>query len=302
MSERGICSLCGHEKELRESHIIPKFVSSWIKRTSATGFMRLTPNINVRAQDGFKQYMLCQDCESLFSNWETSVANNIFHPHNRREDKEFSYGQWLLKFAVSVSWRSLTHYIENSKQQIGYKDADLLLFEKALVTWKDFIFDLRPHPGRFEQHMILVDTIESASNPESLESNMNRYLTRSLEINLAYSADKPSFIYTKMAKIILLGFLDIQNLKDWKDTKIHVKHGRIGGDITIPSNLIEYLNERAGVAKKYQNMISDKQREVIDSSYRKDIDSVPNSESFKAIDADVRLFGKEAVFKRNSSE
>lgn len=77
MSERGICSLCGHEKELSESHIIPKFVSSWIKCTSATGFMRLTPNINVRAQDGFEQYMLCQDCESLFSNWETSVANNI---------------------------------------------------------------------------------------------------------------------------------------------------------------------------------------------------------------------------------
>lgn len=31
----GECALCGHKKELKLSHIIPKFVFDYIKRTGA---------------------------------------------------------------------------------------------------------------------------------------------------------------------------------------------------------------------------------------------------------------------------
>jgi len=37
---QGICSLCKQNKEIRRSHIIPRFVSKWLKTTSATGFLR----------------------------------------------------------------------------------------------------------------------------------------------------------------------------------------------------------------------------------------------------------------------
>lgn len=40
----GICALCGKNAELRESHLIPKFVGEWIKRTSATGYLRQVVN------------------------------------------------------------------------------------------------------------------------------------------------------------------------------------------------------------------------------------------------------------------
>ena len=36
----GTCALCGQQKDLRKSHIVPRFVGKWLKSTSATGFLR----------------------------------------------------------------------------------------------------------------------------------------------------------------------------------------------------------------------------------------------------------------------
>ena len=41
-----ICALCHESKELKESHFIPKFVGKWLKKTSATGYLRNVDNIN----------------------------------------------------------------------------------------------------------------------------------------------------------------------------------------------------------------------------------------------------------------
>ena len=54
----GICALCKDETNLKESHLIPKFVGKWLKRTSATGYLRDIKNINKRQQDIFKEYLL----------------------------------------------------------------------------------------------------------------------------------------------------------------------------------------------------------------------------------------------------
>ena len=198
----GICRLCGQESKIVESHIIPKFVSDWLKSTSANGFFRSSQIVNRRLQDGMKEHMLCLTCESMLNKWETQVANNIFYPHSRGERDYFEYGAWLLKYAVSISWRSLTHYIDNSKDEIEYSDSALKWIDKALISWKEFLFDKRPHPGSFEQHLILVNILKSVSNTEHLAPNLNRYLTRIQEINLAHNDGDPLFIYTKMGKMI----------------------------------------------------------------------------------------------------
>ena len=48
------CAFCGRQQALRLSHIIPKFVFDWLKRTSATGLLRVGYEVNRPAQDGFK--------------------------------------------------------------------------------------------------------------------------------------------------------------------------------------------------------------------------------------------------------
>lgn len=69
----GKCALCGEDKELQLSHIIPKFIGKYLKNTSI-GNIRSHENPNRIAQDIEKHYMLCHDCEELFSASERYFA------------------------------------------------------------------------------------------------------------------------------------------------------------------------------------------------------------------------------------
>jgi len=138
-----ICALCRQERELRCSHIIPKFVYTWLKESSGTGFLRFSPNPNQRTQDGLKKDFLCGDCEVLLSKFETEFANNIFYPLHKNEQLRlsdgpwFRYKSWCMKFAVSVSWRCLMVAREFGLKH--FSETQRLLTDQALETWRGFI-------------------------------------------------------------------------------------------------------------------------------------------------------------------
>ncbi len=204
MSNDKTCKLCCGHGRLRQSHITPKFVFDWQKVSSGTGFLRSSETPNRRAQDGEKEQMLCSDCEALFNRWETPFATRIFHPLNRGESIQFRYESWLLKFAVSVSWRVLTWYKPDDLPEISAPGK--LLIAKALQTWKEFLLDQRAHPGSFEQHLILTDVIESIENIDSLPPNWNRFMTRGCHINMAHFKGHPLYVYAKMGPSDSVGF------------------------------------------------------------------------------------------------
>ncbi|EEG87761.1 hypothetical protein PROPEN_00062 [Proteus penneri ATCC 35198] len=72
----GTCALCDSDNiELQLSHIIPKFVYDWLKETSITPFIRDIKNVNIRHQDGDKQYLLCNVCEKKLAVYENELAS-----------------------------------------------------------------------------------------------------------------------------------------------------------------------------------------------------------------------------------
>jgi len=301
MTITGPCRLCDKTAELQESHIIPRFVFKHQKETSATGFIRSSESINQRAQDGEKHYWLCKECESLFNRWETPFATHIYHAWNQhRETKQqYEYGDWLLPFACSVSWRALTWYMDISEaDKTEYSDMARTQIRKALIAWKDFMLGKRPHPGEFQQHMFLFDAIEHTDNPKQFPPNMNRFLTRGSYINLAHSKGYPLFIFVKMARITLLGFLGIEHPRQWVGSQIHVQGGHIGGNIVAPVQFLEYLKERAAIIEKQQSLLSERQKSVIDRSISKNPDKAANSEVFEMMQRDIDMFGTEAVFNK----
>lgn len=99
------CALCRQSKELEISHIIPKFVIRYLKKTSV-GAIRNTQNPNKVVQDGEKHYLLCGECEDLFSIYETKFANTFFYPYMKDNEKVFNYDSDIYYFLTSVSWRS----------------------------------------------------------------------------------------------------------------------------------------------------------------------------------------------------
>lgn len=296
----GTCRLCRKSKILRKSHIIPSFVFKWLKDTSATGFFRPGINPNKRTQDGAKQYLLCDDCEQLFGGWEKKFKDSIFLPLSLGESNRFLYRSWLLKFAVSISWRVLSF---GHIQGLSHLSTMYLNREKeALEVWREFLLDERPHPDKYQQHILPMDLIENHNDP-NMPTNINSYILRSVDMDVAWFK-KRAFVYSKMCRIIILGFIDEAQPNNWKGTKIHVHKGIVGETLEyrIPGNFIAYLKGRASKVRSSHEGISEKQWDKIEQTYSKNMDRAMESETLKATDQDVKMFGDKAFIKNDSKK
>jgi hypothetical protein len=295
------CAFCRNRRELRESHIIPKFVLDWLKETSGTGYLRFSHSPNKREQDGPKIPLLCNDCERTFGVWETQVSKNIFRPLHDDPGKRLRYQKWLAKFCASVAWRVVTFF--NSKGGFTHFSNELKgSKEKALQRWKDFLTDKESNPGPFEFHLLPLEGIADTSDPD-MPSNISRYFLRSVDID-AVRSKTSAFVYAKMCHLLLVAFIEMDSAKHWRGTKVHINKGFIGGrvDYHLPGNFAEYLKSRARMCKQALESISKRQWQKITEAYQKDLDRAANSESFRAMNLDVSLFGQAAFEKKERDQ
>ncbi len=285
------CALCQSSQPLRESHIIPRFVFDWLVESSATGYMRSGPAPNLRVQDGVKQHLLCDKCESLLSVWENEAARSLFRPYHRDTSAVIAYGSWLAKFCASVCWRVL--FIHRGLGIKNFSGSQNVLAGEALRIWSDLMFDRAPNPGKFELHVLPVDFIAEAKGFE-LPPNMNRYLARTVEMD-AVSNNTSAFIYAKLCKLIIVGFVQMPKPREWVGTRVAMKHGTIRpGHRAVPGYFWQYLVDRTRNMAALQAKISARQKDKIATTMRTDLDRAAASETFAAMSHDVSMFGKTA--------
>lgn len=287
-----LCPLCSESADLQSSHIIPSFVFQWLRDSGGTGHIRFSGRPNVRVQDGWKPRMLCAACEQRFGTWEKAFAENCFVPILEGKVSKIKYQAWMLKFATSVSWRVLRTF--KAINALADFPPDLIAAaDTALDEWAQFLMNKRPHPGPHEQHLLLVDGIQS-STITNMPPNINRYLLRAIEMHVAWTPTS-AITYAKMGRFILFGFIQIPHPRQWKGTKLSANEGRFGvGHVTLPGNIGPFIMDRARrMAARYAE-ISDKQRSKMEESFLRDVDRVADSESFRALHQDVLLFGDEA--------
>ena len=280
--------------------MIPSFVYKWLKETSGGGYLRSAEQPNRRIQDGHKLYWLCWDCEQRFNNWETQFANQVFHPINRGETAQASYGSWFLLFCVSVSWRVLNfHIFHIEKQHVDhFPEKFQRSMKRAQEAWREFLLNQRPHPGQYEQHFLPLDAIDSYTI-SGIPPNINRYILRTVDIDAVHGGQTAS-TYSKLERFIILGFVELPRTRQWIGTQVHVKHGAIKpGEYVMPVQFMDYLIGKAKTAAAAQNKISQRQNAKIEAAFRKNIDRVANSETFRALSHDVRLFGRDAFRKED---
>jgi len=292
MTVIGQCELCDQEKELQQSHIVPSFVYKWMKKSSVTGYFRHGETPNKRVQDGDKVYLLCKDCEQRFGTWEDIFAKKVFTPLHEGGSFE-RYGKWLLKFSTSVSWRVLI-FFRNYLDLNHFPNNLLPSVDKALNTWKDFLLDKQPHPVSFEQHMLpFTGFIKDCNDPE-LPSNFNRYVARSIDIDAACSKTE-AFIYVKMCRILLIGFIAMDYPNLWRDTKIHVNRGILEKKrYKVPITIRNFMYYKAKRVQKVQRSMTDRQWDRIGQDYEKNPEKFRDSEMFHAITRDSIMFGDAA--------
>jgi len=288
----GKCALCARDAELQVGHIIPKFVFSWLKET-APGGIRSNRVPNRRIQDGEKQYLLCSDCEELFSRWETTFCERLFLPLHSSSSvsNPVRYGPWALKFAVSVSWRVLLYYLQLGMSHFSEEHRETA--REALNVWRGFLLEEQPHPGQFEQHLLPVDVIKRYSGP-AISPFMNRYLLRSVHMDVLCS-DTSAIVYTKMCRLVLFGFIQQGNSHHWKGTKLHVKSGLVAArDYVVPGEIADYMNEKADHSAKILASLSPRQKQMIHEMIMDNAGELANSEVFRAMYYDVAHSGRDA--------
>jgi hypothetical protein len=290
----GACKLCGNLSELQLSHVLPAFVFRWQRESSGNGHIRSTHEPNRRVQDGLKFHWLCSDCEQRFSDWEREFASNLFHPYFTRSGERFAYGPWLLKFCASVSWRVLVYGLEKDGLS-SWSEADRARATSAESFWREFLLGATQHPGGFRQHVLPLDMISSATG--DLESNMNRYLTRAIHLDIVSGAGA-AFTYAKLGRWAIFGSIS-EPKGAWAGTKVNANEGVIGpASYTVPAQLGDYWNEKARKMSAAIGSVSDKQQQKIASAFRSNLDRFVDSDAFAAMQADVAMFGNDAFQKR----
>lgn len=287
MADLHQCKLCGRDYQPKEeSHIIPSFVYKWLKASSATGHLRFGRQMNVRVQDGIKEYFLCETCEDIFGKYEGKFAKTIFHPYLANNSHAADYDEDALKFSVSLAWRTLAYMNEKTRLN-NFRGRHPQAVAKALHIWSEYLLGNREDIGEHEVHWLplcgVVDHTLSA-----MPDNINRYLRRSVEIDVAV-ADSGAFTYSKCGPLIFVGLIAEHDPNEWKGSKI-VKSGRFGpGSFKMPGLFQGYLFSRCEKLKELESGLSPKQLGSIAASYQKNVRRAEKSDTLNSAVLDAQL-------------
>lgn len=291
------CAFCGEYKELRESHVLPAFVFRWLRGRAGAGHLRNTDNPNRRVQDGLKFHWLCGDCEDQFNRYETAFAAKVFHPWHSGNN-QIVYEDWLLKFCVSISWRVLK-FARGHNKNACYTEEQHTLMDQAEVRWCAFLNDKVPHPGKFEQHLLIFDFVKLTSIPD-LPANFNRFMTGAVTLDIVGS-DRSLMTFAKLGRFTVFGIIQ-KGHNQWSGTRICVNRGMLKPDkFIIPAGLLDLFREKASYLAAAMSDISRVQRAKIDKNIVDNIDAFAESDQFASIKADALMFGEHAVLWKDDT-
>ena len=218
-AERETCALCNKVATLKRSHIIPRFVSKWLKETSGTGFLRGIEKPKERKQELPKLPLLCENCEQIFSRSENYFASNIFYPVLNEQKKEIDYDERLLLFIISLSWRTLkTSYFDQIKYSPWIKEH----LDKAAEVWRKCLLAESINEEQYEHHMFFVDYVEKETG---MPARLQWYTLRATDSTLA-SNQETVFAFAHFPHIFFVSSIFPPSFSGWENTKVE-KNGKL---------------------------------------------------------------------------
>lgn len=290
----GTCRLCAHDAELLESHFVPRFVGRWVKRTSITSFLREVNEPLKRAQDTTKEYLLCSNCESLFSAWERQFASRVFYPFVEEGETVARYGEWMSKFCVSVSWRALVGIRSRNPRRVNatkyYKALD-----DAEQHWIKYMMGEVDNLRQYEQHLFHLDGVEATTYNE-LPPNINRYFLRIIAMDIIGN-ESELFVYTKLPSFIILGCIKVSDPRRMRTSRIATGSGIIGPtQYWFPDGFMDYIVEKCGDISKALRRVSSEDSERLNKSMLNNLERARDSKLLEAFLYDYERFGED-VFR-----
>lgn len=257
----GQCALCRANKELQLSHIIPHFVGRKLIKTSP-GNIRITNEPNKVVQDIEKHFLLCHDCEELFSAKERWFANTIFNPYQEHKKTVFNYDKNLTYFIISLSWKSLYRDLEEFSCDKEFSKEILMILFRAEQTMRDYLLGKRKDIDTIENHILFFDRIKYAQDLDASQ-HPSIVMHRSTSSYTVYNG-KTSFTISNLMGILIVTFFSMDTNECWSNTKIEIETGTIEAkNQKIVSVVGQEIQHWMNQTKEAQKNISETQQKKI---------------------------------------
>jgi SEC-C motif len=280
----GKCRLCGKEGQLILSHLIPRFAVQWLKRTSATGFLRNLSNPAKRQQETHREYLLCATCEQVLGRDEKAFAERIFIPHQQKnKPTSFTYEEWFLRFAVGLHWRALVTsdpVPENVQKE----------FARAEENWRQYLLRQAPDPGPTEFHVQFVDVVENST--ATLPKKINWYVARAFDASPIFTpSGNDTLFYVKLPRIIMVAFISPRDpaTEDWKGTQIATQGAMQVKQTVYSERFFPFFLERARAVEEAPPTFTERQMQKMLEQAKANPKAFLDSDSFQVHLADRRM-------------
>lgn len=276
---KGKCALYKTEEDLRESHIYPKFVIKYTKRTGSK-YLRRIVKPNKREEDGIKLYLLGHKAEQEFAVREKWFAENIFVPYLTDEKYVLPYNENMYYFAISFLWRVLVLNIKKDENIKKFWYYEILL--QTEKEWREFLIGGNV-PTNYS-NINLMFTSRVLDNNSGLKG-VDFYLTRIMDATIVDNENETFLlVYGKFNKFIFWAVLkNPEGQKLLTDTLINPKKG----SFNIPQNLDYYpINSFIGNRIREFNsypLPNETQQKKIEKEILKDPESFWKSEVGKSL-------------------
>lgn len=251
------CALYDIESDLRESHLIPKFVFEYLKKTGGKYF-RTYENPNQRMQDGPKVFLLSEKAEQDFSKRERWFANNVFYPYLGQQKTNLEYDENLAYFVVSVLWRILKDQLTHPEIA---NDKDLNFLNDVESEWRNFLSNFVYPVNYNDINFFLTDRIES-HNTDGF--NVNLYFTRIVDATIVSNEKRTHVaVYVKFLRFVLWSVVK-GDPNDCQDVKINFLKGNLNTPQELSDdfignffqNRIQEIDNRPRASKEQQEIIN----------------------------------------------
>lgn len=260
-TQMGQCALCRANKELQLSHIIPHFVGRKLIKTSP-GNIRITNEPNKVVQDIEKHFLLCHDCEELFSAKERWFANTIFNPYQEHKKTVFNYDKNLTYFIISLSWKSLYRDLEEFSCDKEFSKEILMILFRAEQTMRDYLLGKRKDIDTIENHILFFDRIKYTQDLDASQ-HPSIVMHRSTSSYTVYNG-KTSFTISNLMGILIVTFFSMDTNECWSNTKIEIETGTIEAkNQKIVSVVGQEIQHWMNQTKEAQKNISETQQKKI---------------------------------------
>lgn len=215
---------------------------------------------------------LCPVCEDRFSKWEKTFAQQVFHPLHKHQGRPgctypamngFQHGDWLLRFCVSVSWRSLIDLTMQYKSDVSpFGDGHPVA--AAQESWRSFLLGERDAVEGFEQHLMIVGAPSETRGIEN-SPDLRLYFERAVT-NGFWHCPEEAYVVTKLCRVIVVGTVRDEAMV-WRGTSVNSGSGYFSAEDQVVSGVFRswLQNDLDGIIDA-RTRVSSAQRDLIRES------------------------------------